>query len=177
MTSPTDTVPQVTLNDGVEIPQLGFGVFQVPPDETTEAVTRALLAGYRHIDTAAAYQNEAAVGQAIKASGLDRDDVYVTTKCFNDHHGYEQARNAVHENVFDCAVLDVNLSGTLSFSIAEMLKNRGIPFVFCTAFADGVDAYPDALRTSWVDKPVQSEELREAVLAALKAGKLAAAGK
>jgi DNA-binding NtrC family response regulator len=92
-------------------------------------------------------------------------------------YGYEQARNAVHENVFDCAVLDINLSGTLSFSIAEMLKNRGIPFVFCTAFADGVDAYPDALRTSWVDKPVQSEELREAVLAALKAGKLAAEGR
>ena len=84
-------------------------------------------------------------------------------------YGYEQARNAVHQDAFDCAVLDVNLSGTLSFSIAEMLKNRGIPFVFCTAFADGVDAYPDAIRTSWVDKPVQSEELREAILSALRA--------
>lgn len=82
--------------------------------------------------------------------------------------GYEQARNAVLQDVFDCAVLDVNLSGTLSFSLAEMLKTRGIPFVFCTAFADGVDAYQDALTTSWVDKPVQYEELREAVLSALK---------
>jgi diketogulonate reductase-like aldo/keto reductase len=94
MTSETNIVPQLTLNDGVEIPQLGFGVFQVPPDETTEAVTRAFQAGYRHIDTAAAYQNEAAVGQAFRASGLDRDDVFITTKCFNDDHGHEQARKA-----------------------------------------------------------------------------------
>jgi 2,5-diketo-D-gluconate reductase A len=94
MSSPTDTVPKVTLRDGVDIPQLGFGVFQVPPEDTAEVTTRALLTGYRHIDTAAAYQNEAAVGQAFKASGLDRDEVFVTTKCFNDNHGYEQARKA-----------------------------------------------------------------------------------
>ena len=83
-----------TLNDGVEIPQLGFGVFQVPPDETVEAVTRAFDAGYRHIDTAAAYVNEAEVGQAFRASGLDRDEVFITTKCFNDDQGYERAKNA-----------------------------------------------------------------------------------
>ncbi|HEY8768931.1 MAG TPA: aldo/keto reductase [Thermoleophilaceae bacterium] len=94
MTSPTDTVPQTTLRDGVEIPQLGFGVFQVPPDDTAEVVTRAFQAGYRHIDTAAAYQNEAEVGQAFKASGLDRDEVFITTKCFNNDHGYEQAKKA-----------------------------------------------------------------------------------
>ena len=94
MSSPTDTVPKVTLRDGVDIPQLGFGVFQVPPEDTAEVTTRALLTGYRHIDTAAAYQNEAAVGQAFKASGLDRDEVFITTKCFNDDHGYEQARKA-----------------------------------------------------------------------------------
>ena len=94
MSSPTDTVPKVTLRDGVDIPQLGFGVFQVPPEDTAEVTTRALLTGYRHIDTAAAYQNEAAVGQAFKASGLDRDEVFITTKCFNDNHGYEQARKA-----------------------------------------------------------------------------------
>jgi 2,5-diketo-D-gluconate reductase A len=99
MTSPTDTAPQLTLRDGVEIPQLGFGVFLIPPEDTAEAVTRALLAGYRHIDTAAAYQNEAAVGQAVKASGLDRDEVFVTTKCFNDHHGYEQARKAFQDSI------------------------------------------------------------------------------
>lgn len=94
MTSPADTVPQVTLSDGVEIPQLGFGVFQVPPDDTAEVATRAFQAGYRHIDTASAYQNEAEVGQAFKASGLDRDDVFITTKCFNNDHGFEQAKKA-----------------------------------------------------------------------------------
>jgi 2,5-diketo-D-gluconate reductase A len=94
MTSPTDTVPQISLRDGVEIPQLGFGVFQVPPDDTVEVTTRALEAGYRHIDTAKAYQNEAQVGQAFRASGLDRDEVFITTKCFNDDHGYEQAKEA-----------------------------------------------------------------------------------
>jgi 2,5-diketo-D-gluconate reductase A len=99
MTSRTTTAPQLTLRDGVEIPQLGFGVFQIPPEVTAEAVTRALLAGYRHIDTAAAYQNEAAVGQAIRASGLDRDEVFVTTKCFNDNHGYEQARKAFQNSI------------------------------------------------------------------------------
>jgi 2,5-diketo-D-gluconate reductase A len=94
MTSPADTVPQITLSDGVEIPQLGFGVFQVPPDDTAEVATRAFQAGYRHIDTAAAYQNEAEVGQAFRASGLDRDDVFITTKCFNNDHGFEQAKKA-----------------------------------------------------------------------------------
>ncbi len=93
--SPTHTaVPEVQLNDGVQIPQLGFGVFQVPPEETAEVTTKALETGYRHIDTAAAYQNEAGVGQAFRASGLDRDEVFITTKCFNDDHGYENAKQA-----------------------------------------------------------------------------------
>jgi 2,5-diketo-D-gluconate reductase A len=95
MTTSTSNVPSVRLNDGEQIPQLGFGVFQVPPKETVEAVTRALEAGYRHIDTAAAYGNEAGVGQAIHAAGLERDEVYITTKCFNDDHGYEQATRAL----------------------------------------------------------------------------------
>jgi 2,5-diketo-D-gluconate reductase A len=94
MTNPTETVPNVTLRDEVEIPQLGFGVFQVPPEETVETVTRAFETGYRHIDTAKAYQNEAQVGQAFRASGLDRDEVFITTKCFNDDHGFEQAKEA-----------------------------------------------------------------------------------
>ena len=83
------------MRDGALIPQLGFGVFQVPPEDTADVATQALLAGYRHIDTAAAYGNEAGVGQAIHAAGLDRDDVFVTTKCFNDDHGYEQAMRAL----------------------------------------------------------------------------------
>ena len=93
-TPPTDQVPSVTLRGDVEIPQLGFGVFQIPQAQTTDVVTRALLAGYRHIDTAAAYGNEAGVGQAIHAAGLQRDDVFVTTKCFNDDHGLQKAKQA-----------------------------------------------------------------------------------
>jgi diketogulonate reductase-like aldo/keto reductase len=89
----------VALRGGAHIPQLGFGVFLVPPGETNEAVARALAAGYRHIDTAAAYRNEAEVGQAIRSSGLDRGDVFVTTKCFNDDQGYEQAKRAFHASL------------------------------------------------------------------------------
>jgi 2,5-diketo-D-gluconate reductase A len=94
MTSTTDRVPRVTLRPEVEIPQLGFGVFQVPPKETEEVVAHALDAGYRHIDTAAAYRNEGAVGQAIHASGIPRGEIFVTTKCFNDDHGHDKAKKA-----------------------------------------------------------------------------------
>ncbi len=94
MSTPTTQVPNITLRDGVEIPQLGFGVFQVPPEDTVETVVRAFQAGYRHIDTAAAYGNEAEVGQAIHAAGLQRDEVFITTKCFNDDHGEQKAEQA-----------------------------------------------------------------------------------
>jgi diketogulonate reductase-like aldo/keto reductase len=94
MTGATDQVPRVALRPDVEIPQLGFGVFQVPPKETEEVVARALQAGYRHLDTAAAYGNEGAVGQAIHASGLDRGEIFVTTKCWNDDHGHDKAKKA-----------------------------------------------------------------------------------
>ncbi len=99
MSTSQSEVPTVRLNDGEEIPQLGFGVFEVPPQDTAEVATRALLAGYRHIDTAAAYGNEAAVGQAVHASGLEREDVYITTKCFNDDQGYEQAKRALRASL------------------------------------------------------------------------------
>ncbi len=82
-------VPAVTLHDGVEIPQLGFGVFQIPPEETQAAVEEALAVGYRHVDTAAAYRNEAGVGAAIAASGVDREHVFVTTKLWNSQQGYD----------------------------------------------------------------------------------------
>jgi 2,5-diketo-D-gluconate reductase A len=94
MSSPTDQVPTIAMRGGEAIRQLGFGVFQVPPEVTEEAVALALEAGYRHIDTAAAYRNEAAVGLAVRASGLDRGDVFVTTKCWNDDQGREEARRA-----------------------------------------------------------------------------------
>jgi 2,5-diketo-D-gluconate reductase A len=83
------TIPRLALHDGIEIPQLGFGVFQVPPEDTQAAVEQALDAGYRHIDTAAAYRNEAGVGAAIAASGLPREDVFVTTKLWNSEQGHD----------------------------------------------------------------------------------------
>jgi diketogulonate reductase-like aldo/keto reductase len=85
------TVPNVILNNGIEIPQLGYGVFKVPQDETRQAVSRALAAGYRHIDTAKLYDNEEGVGQAIADSGLDRDEIFVTTKLWNDDQGHDAA--------------------------------------------------------------------------------------
>ncbi len=95
----TEQIPTLPLRGGSNIPQLGFGVFQVPPKETTEVVIRALESGYRHIDTAAAYRNEGAVGQALRSSGLDRSEVFLTTKCFNDDHGYEEAKRACHASL------------------------------------------------------------------------------
>ena len=88
-------IPTVRLNDGHAIPQLGYGVFQVPPEDTEHVTTLALEAGYRHIDTAAAYDNEEGVGRAIRASGLSRDEVYVTTKLWNHSHGRDEAPRAL----------------------------------------------------------------------------------
>lgn len=85
----TTLLPSVTLHDGIEIPQLGFGVFQIPPGETQRAVELALEAGYRHIDTAAAYRNEKGVGAALAASGLPREDYFVTTKLWNSQQGHD----------------------------------------------------------------------------------------
>jgi len=76
----TAQVPSVTLNNGVQMPQLGFGVYQIPADQTEQAVTDALEVGYRHLDTASAYGNEEAVGRAIASSGIPRDELFVTTK-------------------------------------------------------------------------------------------------
>jgi len=87
-------IPEIMLNNGQRIPQLGFGVFLIPPPETEAAVTQALQAGYRHIDTAEMYRNEAEVGQAISKSGLSRGEVFVTTKLSNDAHMPEDARRA-----------------------------------------------------------------------------------
>jgi 2,5-diketo-D-gluconate reductase A len=92
-------VPNVRLSDGIEIPQLGFGVFQVPPDETQRAVETALASGYRHIDTAAAYRNERGVGAAIAASGIPREEIFVTTKLWNSAQGYESTLGAFQKSV------------------------------------------------------------------------------
>ena len=87
-------VPTIDLNDGRSIPQLGFGVFQIDPEDTAEAVSTALEVGYRHIDTAEMYGNEQGVGEAVRASGLDRDDVFVTSKLNNGSHRPDDARRA-----------------------------------------------------------------------------------
>jgi 2,5-diketo-D-gluconate reductase A len=109
MTISTSQVPSIELRGGAEVPQLGFGVFQVPPEDTAEATTRALLAGYRHVDTAAAYGNEAGVGQAVHAAGLDRDEVFVTTKCFNDSHGFDQSQRALKDSLDQLEMEHVDL--------------------------------------------------------------------
>jgi 2,5-diketo-D-gluconate reductase A len=93
------SVPSRGLNDGSEIPQLGFGVFQIPPADTARAVTLALEAGYRHVDTAEMYGNERGVGDAVRASGLDRADVFITSKLNNGFHEPERARRAFDETL------------------------------------------------------------------------------
>ena len=88
------TVPTITLNNGVEIPQLGFGVYQVKPEETAQAVQTALEVGYRHIDTAEMYRNEAGVGEGIRNSGVPREEVFVTSKLNNGFHAHDDALKA-----------------------------------------------------------------------------------
>jgi diketogulonate reductase-like aldo/keto reductase len=87
----TQTVPLLTLNNGVEIPALGLGVFQSPPAETVDAVEAAIASGYRLVDTAAAYGNEREVGEGIRRTGIDRAEMFVTTKLWISDYGYEQA--------------------------------------------------------------------------------------
>jgi 2,5-diketo-D-gluconate reductase A len=93
-TSSTSIVPSVRLNDDRLIPQLGFGVFQIDPSQTAEAVSTALEVGYRHVDTAEMYGNEREVGEAVRASGLDRAEVFITSKLNNGYHRPDDARRA-----------------------------------------------------------------------------------
>ena len=97
--SDVTSIPSVSLYDGVKIPQLGFGVFQVPPEDTQEVVEEALASGYRHIDTAGAYGNEAGVGAALAAAGLDRDEVFVTTKLWNTEQGFDSTLAAFEQSL------------------------------------------------------------------------------
>jgi 2,5-diketo-D-gluconate reductase A len=92
-------VPEITLNDGAWIPQLGFGVYKVAPDETAAAVRTALEVGYRHLDTAAMYHNEEGVGRGIREAGVDRGDVYVTSKLDNGFHEPDAARRAFEDTL------------------------------------------------------------------------------
>ena len=92
-------VPGIELNNGTTIPQLGFGVFQIDPSDTAETVRAALDAGYRHIDTAQMYGNEAEVGEAVAKSDIPRDQLWITTKCNNSNHGYEDSQTALDESL------------------------------------------------------------------------------
>lgn len=103
------TVPNIALPDGTSIPQLGFGVFQVPPEDTAATVVQAFEAGFRHIDTAQMYGNEAGVGEAIRTSGLARDDLYVTTKLNNSFHRPDDARREIDASLEKLGLDQVDL--------------------------------------------------------------------
>lgn len=105
----TASVPTLTLNDGNTIPQLGFGVYQIPPADTAAAVGQALEVGYRHIDTAQMYGNEKGVGEALAASGLARDEVFLTTKLNNGFHRPDDARRTFEQSLADLGTDHVDL--------------------------------------------------------------------
>jgi 2,5-diketo-D-gluconate reductase A len=105
----TSTVPTIDLNDGHAIPQLGFGVFQIPPKDTAQAVSVALDTGYRHIDTAQMYGNEQGVGEAVRDSGLDRADVFITSKLNNGFHRPDEARRAFAQTLDELGTEYVDL--------------------------------------------------------------------
>lgn len=93
------TIPTLEMNDGRSIPQIGFGVWQVPDEIVTDATLSAFEAGYRHVDTAAVYENERGVGEAIARSGLPRDDLFITTKVWNTDHGYDATMRAFDASI------------------------------------------------------------------------------
>ena len=103
------TVPTITLNNGVEIPQLGFGVYQVKPEETAQAVQTALEVGYRHIDTAEMYGNEKGVGEGIRNSGIPREEVFITSKLNNGFHARDAALKAFDGTIEALGFDDVDL--------------------------------------------------------------------
>jgi 2,5-diketo-D-gluconate reductase A len=105
----TNTVPSILLNSGVSIPQLGFGVFQIPPEDTRDLVLKAFETGYRHIDTAQMYRNERGVGEAIAASGLDRDELFITTKLNNAFHAHDDALAAFDRSLEELGLEHVDL--------------------------------------------------------------------
>jgi 2,5-diketo-D-gluconate reductase A len=128
-------IPTVRLNDGHEIPQLGYGVFQVPPEDAERVTTLALEAGYRHIDTAAAYNNEEGVGRAIRASGLPRGEVYITTKLWNDNQG-----RATAPRVLDASLLRLGLDYVDLYLIHWPSPRQGLYVETWQAFEELRDA-------------------------------------
>lgn len=121
------TIPYLTLNNGIQLPTIGFGVFQAPPEETTTAVREALQIGYRHIDTAASYQNERQVGDALRQSGLDRSEVFLETKVWISDYGYEQTLHAWEKSATKLGVDYIDL----------LILHQAVPSAFDTT----VEAY------------------------------------
>jgi 2,5-diketo-D-gluconate reductase A len=130
-----------TLNNGVELPAVGFGVFQTPPDETADAVETALRVGYRHIDTAAAYGNEAGVGEAIRRSGVERNDVFVETKVWISDYGYESTLHAFDKSAGKLGIEQIDL----------LILHQALPGEFQLT----IDAYK-ALETLLADGKVRA---------------------
>jgi 2,5-diketo-D-gluconate reductase A len=129
-------VPRLDLRGGSAIPQLGFGVFQVPPAETAEVVLRAIEAGYRHIDTAKLYQNEAEVGEAIAESGIAREEIFVTTKVWNSEQGYEPAIESFEASM-DRLGLDVLDLLLIHWPVPELDRYVDTWRAFEKLYADG----------------------------------------
>ena len=103
------SAPHLTLNNGVDMPAIGLGVFQTPPDETRSAVAAALSAGYRHIDTAAAYGNEREVGEAVARSGVDRSEVFIETKIWISDYGYDETLHGFDKSARKLGVEQIDL--------------------------------------------------------------------
>src|SRR4051794_37910221 len=137
----TNEMPQLTLDNGVEMPALGLGVFQTPPDETRDAVRAALDTGYRHIDTAAAYGNEREVGEAIAASGLDRSEVFVETKIWISDYGYDETLHGFEKSAGKLGVEQIDL----------LILHQALP----SAFDRTLEAYR-ALETLLADGKVRA---------------------
>ena len=139
--APAITVPTLSLNNGVTMPALGLGVFQSPPEETTAAVEAALKAGYRHIDTAAAYGNEREVGAAVRASGLDRSEVFLETKIWISDYGYDETLHGFEKSAAKLGVEQLDL----------LILHQALP----SAFDRTLEAYR-ALETLLADGKVRA---------------------
>jgi len=140
-TMPPATTPALTLNNGVTMPALGLGVFQTPPDETRDAVRAALDAGYRHIDTAAAYGNERQVGEAVRASRLDRSEVFLETKIWISDYGYDETLHGFEKSARKLGVEQIDL----------LILHQALP----SAFDRTLEAYR-ALETLLADGKVRA---------------------
>jgi diketogulonate reductase-like aldo/keto reductase len=130
-------IPLLTLNNGVEIPALGFGVFQTPPDETRTAVVEALSAGYRHVDTAAAYGNERGVGEAITDSSVDRSEVFIETKIWISDYGYDQTLHGFAKSAGKLGVDQIDLLILHQALPSDFDKTRQAYRALETLLADG----------------------------------------